>query len=91
MPNSNTHTQIGIGARVEWKATGKVARLERVAGKLITGTVTEVQPDGPEAERFGEPYAVVMADHRTQPGPFAGMETIVPLTRLHIIGTVEAR
>lgn len=39
-------SMIKVGSRVSWKSGGKIARLEGMSGKIVTGTVTAVRNDG---------------------------------------------
>lgn len=62
-----------IGQRVKWKAAGKVARLEGMAGKIATGVVEDILDD----------KAIVMPDHRLpKTADFSGMRAAVDLTDL---------
>ena len=48
-----------VGQRVSWKASGKVSRIEGVAGKVVWGKVKRVNR--------AELALTVMPDHRTLP------------------------
>lgn len=50
--------EIKVGDKIQWKASGKVARLEGTHGKMVTGVVQEVGVDS----------VTVLPDHRTLAG-----------------------
>ena len=63
-----------VGQRVSWKAGGKVSRIEGVAGKVVWGSVTEVNK--------AEGRLSVMPDHRTLPGAMFTMGTCVEFAQV---------
>jgi hypothetical protein len=67
-----------IGQRVQFKPAGKCARLEGMAGKLVTATITALHPE--------ENAVSLMADYRTLPGAtFKDMGSFVETKKLKAI------
>lgn len=70
---------VKVGQRVQYKPAGKCARLEGMAGKIVTATVIDVNPNSPE-------FVSVMADYRQLEGAtFKGMGSSVPTKNLKAI------
>ena len=70
---------VKVGQRVQYKPAGKCARLEGMAGKLVTATVTYIDPKEPE-------FVSVMADYRKLEGAtFKDMGSSVPTKNLKLI------
>ena len=62
-------TEFAPGKRVSWKAGGKVSRLEGTAGKVVWGTIKQVNKS--------EQQLTVKPDHRAMPDSMFKMDASV--------------
>jgi hypothetical protein len=79
---SKPDAAITVGTQVTWKASGKGARVDGVAGRMVTGTVTELVTEDVMVRGEWVPtlFASIRGDYRSMfSGHLVAVERLRPL------------